>query len=213
MKQVLCFGDSNTYGLIPGSTNRYVWEQRWTGILEQKLGNHIRMIEEGLCGRTTVFEDAIRPGRRGNALLPILLETHSPLSGVIIMLGTNDCKTVNNASAKVIAKGLEKLIQQVRIFCDKLPVLIISPIFLGEDVWKDEHDSEFNANSVVISRQLKEEYKKVANQYGCWFIAASDYTSPSAIDLEHLNHEGHMILANTIYEKGQGFFNHGSIIY
>ena len=31
MKQILCFGDSNTYGLIPGSTRRFKWEQRWTG--------------------------------------------------------------------------------------------------------------------------------------------------------------------------------------
>ena len=37
MKEILCFGDSNTYGLIPGTTRRYDRETRWTGILAEKL--------------------------------------------------------------------------------------------------------------------------------------------------------------------------------
>ena len=31
MKQILCFGDSNTYGLIPGTKDRYDWDTRWSG--------------------------------------------------------------------------------------------------------------------------------------------------------------------------------------
>ena len=31
MKEILCFGDSNTYGLIPGTKNRYGRDTRWTG--------------------------------------------------------------------------------------------------------------------------------------------------------------------------------------
>ena len=30
MKQILCFGDSNTYGLIPGTKDRYDWDTRRT---------------------------------------------------------------------------------------------------------------------------------------------------------------------------------------
>ena len=60
MKEILCFGDSNTYGLIPGTTRRYNRETRWTGILSEKLYDKgYRIIEEGLCGRTSVFDDAI----------------------------------------------------------------------------------------------------------------------------------------------------------
>ena len=54
----MCFGDSNTYGYIPGGEGRYPWEVRWTGILADRLyQDGIRVVEEGLCGRTTVFED------------------------------------------------------------------------------------------------------------------------------------------------------------
>ena len=114
MKEILCFGDSNTYGLIPGTTRRYDRETRWTGILAEKLYDKgYRIIEEGLCGRTSVFDDATRDGRNGAKVLPMLLETHAPLDQVVLMLGTNDCKTYNHASADRIGKGIEKLIQQI----------------------------------------------------------------------------------------------------
>ena len=80
MKEILCFGDSNTYGLIPGTKNRYGRDTRWTGLIEQQLyGKGCRIIEEGLCGRTTVFEDELREGRKGAAFLPTLLESHAPV--------------------------------------------------------------------------------------------------------------------------------------
>ena len=77
------------------------------------------MIEEGLCGRTTVFDDPFREGRRGTQLFPTLLETHRLLDCIVIMLGTNDCKTVYGASAGVIAKGVEKLIEQATAVCKR----------------------------------------------------------------------------------------------
>ena len=112
---ILCFGDSNTYGLVPATTDRYGWGVRWTSIINEKLGlQEYRVIEEGLCGRTTVFDDPFREGRRGTQLFPTLLETHRLLDCIVIMLGTNDCKTVYGASAGVIAKGVEKLIEQAQ---------------------------------------------------------------------------------------------------
>ena len=48
MKEILCFGDSNTYGLIPGTKERYGRDTRWTGLLEQHLYEKgYRIIEEG----------------------------------------------------------------------------------------------------------------------------------------------------------------------
>ena len=37
MKQILCFGDSNTYGLIPGTKDRYDWDTRWSGRIGQRM--------------------------------------------------------------------------------------------------------------------------------------------------------------------------------
>ena len=77
MKQILCFGDSNTWGLIPKTNQRYPWGVRWTSILDNELNRHFnneyRVIEEGLCGRTTVFDDPLRDGRNSFKLLPTIL--------------------------------------------------------------------------------------------------------------------------------------------
>ena len=193
MKQILCFGDSNTYGLVPATTDRYGWGVRWTSIINEKLGlQEYRVIEEGLCGRTTVFDDPFREGRRGTQLFPSLLETHRLLDCIVIMLGTNDCKTVYGASAGVIAKGVEKLIEQAQRFAKDTPILLISPIHLGEGVWEKGFDTEFNENSVAVSKGLAEEYRKVSEKYGLAFLNAADYAQPGAADREHLDEERKM---------------------
>ena len=115
MKQILCFGDSNTWGYDGESRERLPWGVRWTSLLQEKLNKEeYRVIEEGLCGRTTVFEDPLRDGRKGTALLPTLLETHAQVEVITLMLGTNDCKTVFGASADVIGKGIIRLLDQVQ---------------------------------------------------------------------------------------------------
>ena len=152
MKQILCFGDSNTYGYIPENGKRYAYADRWTGILSERLKDEdCRVIEEGLCGRTTVFEDELRIGRRG-------------------------------------ADPATK-------------ILLVSPIWLGEGVWEEGFDQEFNQNSVETSKKLKKVYEKIASDYGCDFLAASDYVKPSEADREHLSLESHRILSDVIYEK------------
>ena len=114
------------------------------------------------------------------------------------MLGTNDCKTYNHASADRIGKGIEKLIQQIRKADSAIDILLVSPIELGEDVWKPGFDLEFNQHSVKVSKQLKQTYLKIAWKYGCDFLAASDVAKPSKADMEHMNEEGHKNLAKAI---------------
>ena len=201
MREILCFGDSNTYGLIPKTGGRYDRNTRWTGILERRLyEKDYRIVEEGLCGRTTVFEDELREGRRGASLLPTLLESHAPLERIILMLGTNDCKTYYNASPEVIGRGIEKLLEQIKTIAGTAKVLLVSPIALGDEVWKAEYDPEFDQHSVEVSKGLKEVYRKIAEKYGCDFLVASDVASPSRVDMEHLNEEGHQKLADAILE-------------
>ena len=202
MKQILCFGDSNTYGLIPATKDRYDWNTRWTGILSKKIEkNRYRVVEEGLCGRTTIFEDATRKGRKGADLLPIILETHKPIDTVVLMLGTNDCKTAYGATAEKIGSGIELLIKQIKDSDLDINIILVSPIELGEGVWEEGFDTEFNENSVEVSKQLPEVYRKIAEKYDADFVAASEYARPSSADREHLNEFGHRKLAEAIYNQ------------
>lgn len=136
MKQILCFGDSNTYGLIPGTANqRYGWGTRWTSILDDKVRTKgYRIIEEGLCGRTTVFDDPFRTERRGTEMLPAILESHRPVDTIVLMLGTNDCKSVYSATPEVIGQGIEQLLDQINTVNPDAKILLVSPIYLGERI-------------------------------------------------------------------------------
>lgn len=197
MKEVLVYGDSNTWGLIPGTQNRYPWGVRWTSILQDKLPKY-RIIEEGLCGRTTIYEDAYRQNRNGLKTLPMVLESHKGLFGAIIMLGTNDCKSFYSPNAYKIAKGLAQCLDALLSELPADKILVVSPIYLGENVWKPEFDPEFDAESVKISKQLKDEYKRVAAERNIAFLAASDYVCCSEVDNEHLDEDGHRILSEVI---------------
>lgn len=201
MRQILCFGDSNTFGLIPGTSERYDWDTRWTGIVDNQLTHRgYRVIEEGLCGRTTIFDDPLRAGRRGTQYLPVVLETHKPVDVVILMLGTNDCKSLYDASASVIGLGIKKLIYQIKDAVPKAKILLISPIHLGDDVWNG-YDPEFNEASVITSKDLGKVYRQIADEEQIDYLAASDYALPSKEDREHLNKAGHKALAQAIVNK------------
>lgn len=202
MKQILCYGDSNTWGLIPGTHQRYDWGVRWTSLLQKKLQKKdMHIIEEGLCGRTTIFEDVYRENRNGLRSLPLVLETYNPIDFVILMLGTNDCKSHYKPNAYKIGKGLEQCLDRLLEVIPSEKILVISPIHLGEQVWKEEYDPEFDQHSVQVSKQLAVEYGALAGRKKVHFLAASDYVSPSAVDQEHMDEASHERFAEAVFRK------------
>src|ERR1700689_3121030 len=118
MQQILVYADSLSWGLIPDTRQRFPFDQRWPGVLENKLNGEarrVRMIEDCLNGRRTVWEDPFKPGRNGLQGLAQRIEIHSPLALVILMLGTNDFQFShphNNAWAA--AQGIAALVNEIR---------------------------------------------------------------------------------------------------
>lgn len=104
MKTIVCYGDSNTYGYNPENGFRYEYEERWTTILQKELKDSAIVIPEGLNGRTTSFEDELRPGRNGATYLDPCLHSHGPIDLVVLMLGTNDLKIRFQATPTDIGK-------------------------------------------------------------------------------------------------------------
>lgn len=196
---ILCFGDSNTYGYIPGGAGRFDRRTRWTGRLQKLLGEGYHIIEEGLNGRTTVFEDVTCPGRCGLDVIETLVELYSPLDLLVIMLGTNDCKTQFGVSPEQIAKGLDQILEKaVASSSDAFKILLISPVPMKEEAAFPEMISDFDKNSVAMSCELAMEYEKVAGKYGCAFLDASKVTEVSEIDGVHLEAGGHEALAKAV---------------
>jgi lysophospholipase L1-like esterase len=113
MFEVLCCGDSNIWGADPATGGRFSRDDRWPGVLQKALGDEYHVIEEGLGGRTTVWEDPIEGHKNGREYLIPCLVTHSPLDLVIILLGTNDLKKRFSVSAQDIAFGAGVLVDTV----------------------------------------------------------------------------------------------------
>ena len=113
MKTILCYGDSNTWGYNPSMGGRYARDERWPGVLRKELGEGYLVIEEGLNGRTTVWDDPIEGYKNGKTYLVPCLETHKPLDLVIILLGTNDLKMRFSVSALIQAAGRRSRVQRL----------------------------------------------------------------------------------------------------
>jgi len=196
VKNILCFGDSNTYGLKPDGTGRYDFSVRYPGKLQAILGDKYHIIEEGCPGRTTIFEDQNRPYKKGAEYIIPCLQSHNPLDYVIIMLGTNDCKSAFKATSEKIASGISNIIKKTKNNSEAASgILIISPIHLGENIGNPGYDSEFDKESVAVSKGLANEYKKLAKETGCDFLDASSVASASRVDEEHIDESGHNSLA------------------
>ena len=99
IKNILCFGDSNTWGFVPGAFDpetlymkRYSILERWPGLLRDMMGADYHIIEEGLNGRTTNVEYPDLSGRSGISYILPCLYSHSPLDLVVLNIGINDIK-------------------------------------------------------------------------------------------------------------------------
>ena len=112
MKTLVCFGDSNTWGYVPGSDGeRFPREQRWPVILQSLLGDDWEVIGEGLNGRTATIERPDSEGRNGLPYLLPCLHSHAPVDVVVVFLGTND---VNYLADDRIARCIARLVDIVR---------------------------------------------------------------------------------------------------
>jgi lysophospholipase L1-like esterase len=117
MDHILVYGDSLTWGIIPDTRQRLVFERRWPRVLERDLiqsGFDVRVVEDCLNGRRTVWDDPFKPGRNGLVGLEQRMEINSPLSLVVLMLGTNDFQSAHQNDAFQSAQGIAALVRTVR---------------------------------------------------------------------------------------------------
>ena len=102
---IVCYGDSNTHGAHPVTGGRWPRDVRWPGVLAADVADLADVVEEGLSGRTTLWDDPFMDGRNGQPYLLPCLRSHAPVDLVVLMLGTNDLKTIFGRQAHEIALG------------------------------------------------------------------------------------------------------------
>ena len=204
MKTILTFGDSNTHGTPPmqqrGVYGRYPIGTRWPTVMAADLG--WTLIEEGLPGRTTQYDDPVMDGiMNGFPALRQALQSHGPLDVLTIMLGTNDTKTRFAARPETIAGGCAALLDlamgdEMQSRHGGFKTLLIAPVpvretgVLAAEFW----------GATQCSHALARHLKTLAHAKGAGFFDAGSHAQASPIDGVHLAPETHQTLGHAIAE-------------
>lgn len=205
MTQILVYGDSLSWGIVPGTRQRLAFFERWPGILQAGLlnaGTRVRVIEDCLNGRRTVWDDPFKPGRNGLAGLEQRIEVNSPLALVVLMLGTNDFQSVHHHNASHSAQGIASLVRAIRRApiepgMPVPPILIIAPPRAATatgtmaDKFAGAHEKAEGLNTA---------YAAVAAELGCAFFDAGGIITASLVDGVHLDADQHTILGTQLVE-------------
>jgi lysophospholipase L1-like esterase len=202
---IVCFGDSNTWGCPPYANiaqtpDRIPYERRWAQVMGSALLEPAHVIEEGLSGRTTVFDDPIEGIHKNGArtLIPVI-ESHAPMDVLIIMLGTNDFKDQFSISAFNSARGMLTLIQMVKghyALVERGPeVLVVTPPSIGEAaepaIWGDGHRRSSDHAYYL---------EQVASRTGCFHYDANKVVQ-AGIDGIHLDEAAHTKLGAALAKE------------
>lgn len=207
-KHIVCFGDSNTHGLCADPTDcadggtRFNENERWTHLLQKKLGEEYLVIEEGLSGRTTVFTDPLHEGMSALDVAYPILMSHEPLDLLIIMLGSNDTKARFCVGAPGIALGMDRLIKKIKsipCWSEKGPtILMVSPAHIGEGMYTTKAAGTMGMGCAERSAELSIYLAPVAAANGCAFFDAEGHTEVNHVDYVHLTRKGHAMLAESL---------------
>ena len=208
-KHILCFGDSNTHGYCADPADcadggvRFAEEQRWTQLLQADLGQDYLVIEEGLSGRTTCFDDPIHEGLNGLDYIYPCLKSHEAIDLLIIMLGTNDTKDRFYASAACIGLGMARLVNKAKstdCWGGKTPnILVIAPPPIGEGMLTSSVAATMGQLCVEKSRQLADSYREQCELLNVSFLDAGAIGCEfNTVDFMHLTSRGHRTLAEEL---------------
>ena len=215
IKQILCYGDSNTWGFVPKIGDRYPDNIRWTGVAGQILGEDYHIWENGINGRTTIYDDPVFPCRNGQTSLDYALLASKPLDLIVLSLGTNDLKFTDVKGSR---RGVERLIREIlsansRLYTDTsvfphgVKILLLSPIRIHKQVETIDPDTRFGGTIPEESDAFPEQFKAVADLFPeVSFLDASVYVVPSQEDGIHMDAESHQRLGVAVAEKIQEIF-------
>jgi lysophospholipase L1-like esterase len=215
MRHILVYADSLTWGIIPNTRNRLPFEERWPGVLESELsqrGLRVRIVEDCLNGRRTVWDDPFKPGRNGLQGLAQRIESHSPLSLVILMLGTNDFQFSHpHNNAWSAAQGIAVLVQEIRRApiepgMPVPPILVVCPPIINSP--QGVMAAKF-AGAEQRSLGLAAEYRAVCSTLGCGFFDAGGVASSSRVDGIHLDRDQHLALGQALADPVAAILDSG----
>jgi lysophospholipase L1-like esterase len=203
MQHILVYSDSLSWGIIPATRRRLAFDQRWPGVMEIALassGKNVRVIEDCLNGRRTVWDDPFKPGRNGLVGLAQRIEIHSPLALVVLMLGTNDFQSMHQHNAWHSSQGILALVSAIRMApiepaMPRPEILVVCPPAIQTP--KGPIAPKFEGGDSKCLG-LAAAYRSVCEEASCHFFDAGSVITSSKVDGVHLDAEQHLVLGNEL---------------
>lgn len=173
---VICFGDSNTYGYDPHGYfgGRYDGDSRWVDILASETGWTVSNMGEN--------------GREIPSAAPVLPEDTDLL---IVMLGTNDL--LQGRSPEQAAERLERFLSGISL--DRSKILLITPPPVKWGAWVP------GQQLIDDSHTFAQLCQTLAKQLGIRFTDAGKWDIPLAYDGVHFTEQGHKTFTAGLLEE------------
>ena len=173
---IICFGDSNTYGYDPRSYlgDRYDVDSRWVDILAEETGWTVRNL-----------------GENGREIPTSAPDFPADTDLLIVMLGTNDL--LQGRSPEQAAARLERFLSDISL--DRSKIFLIAPPPMKQGTWV--LDQQFIDDSRTFARLCQ----TLAEQLGIRFADAGKWDIPLAYDGVHFTEQGHRAFAAGLLEE------------
>ena len=210
MKTVLCYGDSHTWGYVPNSGGlRFDENTRWTGVLSRELGEEYRVLEDGIPGRTTVWNNPMQEEYRcGLDALGYSLHSARPIDMVVLMLGSND---LNFTDAFGMYKGLRMVVRRIlnaeafypgveKVFRNGPKLLLVSPILMDPEVAVKRPEIHLSGGYPDICK-FSAYTHRLAEEMGVAWMDAAEFAHPDPQDCLHMDAQNHLALGKAIADK------------
>ncbi|HEY1041405.1 MAG TPA: GDSL-type esterase/lipase family protein [Candidatus Paceibacterota bacterium] len=210
-KQILIYGDSLVYGKKPSVPERFDSATRFTGIIQELLGNNFNIIEEGLRARMLVGENVFFPERNGLEQFGPIFGSHVPLDLVVIMLGTNDGNSGQHRTAEEYASTLGSYLEKISTWCTNLGIpttpkvlLVAPPHMQASEIAQDTALTKiFGEAAEQKSKELAPIYEQFARENNIAFFDASTVCKSASGEGVHLDIENNKLLGEALARKIQ----------
>lgn len=198
MKNILCYGDSNTFGFNSKDGSRYDENTRWTAVLQKNLGTKYKVINEGMPNRTGFVDNPEGVLYSSQKHFPDVLLKIDSLDTLILAIGTNDLMFKYNITFDTVEKGLNNLIKIAKEKTKK--IIVIPPTILNENILNSFFSSMFDKTSIKKSKEVVDVFKQVADQNQCIFFDINKFVIPSDFDGLHYDENSHKLIADKLTE-------------
>ena len=196
MTKILCFGDSITFGYMPGGVGRFGAGERYAGLLPALLGTGCSVFEDGVCGRSVLCGGCNFTDGHGDTVRLTADVQDFAADIVVLQLGSNDCLNFCEKDADQIAGGMADLVLAASGVKPAIRAILCAPPALRRGtlcVWDGVCE-----RSISVSAALPDAYKRTAAALGCGFVDGNAAGPADPADGLHLNADGHRRLAELL---------------